>query len=103
MSLWLGRTFHSGFSLTTRIDGQVWRNIKGRDKSLNPALVPTARTDLRGGERANLVFDLEWRHHDKLFGMNQLMLELATPVYQNLDGPQLKTSYQGKISLQHMF
>ena len=43
------------------------------------------------------------RHHGQLFGMNQLMLELATPVYQNLDGPQLKTSYQGKISLQHMF
>lgn len=101
--LWLGRQLHPRLSLTARLAGQVWGDVHGRDRRLNPAMVPTARTDLRGGEQADLVFNIKWKNRSPRFGMNRFLLEAGVPVYQNLDGPQLRSRYRGKVSWQHMF
>ncbi len=86
-----------------RLDGRSWGNINGADPELNPMLVPTSRTDLRGGERVDLLFGFDliptavgWRNH-------RLGVEFGLPVYQKLDGPQPGVDYRVSIALQSVF
>ena len=65
-------------------------------------MVPTARTDLRAGKKVDL-----------LFGMNILVpnsnvqsvvsFEIGMPIYQKLDGPQLKSEYSFMVGTQFTF
>lgn len=75
-------------------------DVHGRDARLANALptptgygVPTAIPELRGGKRADLGFGLSFIGHEGLFLGHELGLELALPVWQNLDGPQLETDW----------
>ena len=48
---WVGKelaTFASGF---LKIEGEARQNYRGADRELNPNMVPTADTKLRGGEQ----------------------------------------------------
>ena len=102
-NLWLKRQLKPNLVAVTRLAGKAWRDISGRDKRLNPALVPTARADLRAGEQADLVFNLRWKSDSPQFGMNHFSVEAGVPVYQRLDGPQLKSRYYSIVSWRRMF
>jgi hypothetical protein len=55
-TLWFSRDFSPALSASLRMAGETWGDVDGVDPapSVNPAVVPTARTDLRGGTRADL-------------------------------------------------
>lgn len=103
LSAWGARKFNEYASASVRLDGKTWGNIDGADSDLNPAMIATARTDLRGGERVDLLVGINLiAPHGKLAG-NRLAIEAGMPIYQKLDGPQLETDYKLTIGWQMAF
>lgn len=98
---WLARRCGS-FSVSARIDGELWGDIDGADPELNPAMVPTARTDLRGGRRLDVGTGINWAPNGKLAG-HRLAAEFMVPVAQDLDGPQLETDWSLTSGWQYTF
>ena len=86
-----------------RFAWESWGDIRGRDPNLNTALVQTASTTLQGGQRADAIFGLNFIvPRGPLMG-NRLSVEGGLPVYQRLEGPQLKTNYFFTVSWQKTF
>ena len=81
-------------SLSAQIDGRGWGNIRGADSNLNPAMVPTADPNRRGGERVDLFFGLNLYIPEGTYEGNRVALDVGFPIYQSLDGPQLETDWQ---------
>ena len=52
---WLQRNWFRWLSTSARLKGSVWGNYSGADPSLNPAMVPTADPNLRGGSEIDLA------------------------------------------------
>ena len=92
MSHWLSVSLRSTWS--------IWGNVDGADPLLNPSLVPTADPNLRGGRRVDLGFGLNLLHPTSSF---RLAVEFLTPVYQNLNGPQLETDRSWVFGAQYTF
>lgn len=91
---WVATKINKYLSTSVRLDGQAWGNITGRDNDLNPAMVPTANTNLQRGRRLDLKFGVNLLAPQKSILKNQrLAVEVGFPVYQKLNGPQLKTSF----------
>ncbi len=80
-----------------RVDGRAWGNIDGADPDLDPALVPTADPNRRGGERVDLLFGLSLYQPKGTFKGHRLAVEGGLPIYQSLDGPQLETDWQFRV------
>jgi len=66
--------------------------------SVNPAMVPTARTDLRGGETVEAGFSLNF--YIPQASAFRIAVEGMVPVYRDLDGPQLETDWTLTAGLQ---
>lgn len=102
-SSWIVRTFSPVFSASLRLDGKAWGEIDGSDTELNPMMVPTARTDLRGGERIDVLLGMSYSLPKDSFGDSRLAVEAGAPIYQRLDGPQLETDYRFTAGFQYNF
>ncbi len=91
---WVAAKINNHVSLSLRADGQAWGNITGQDNDLNPRMVPTANTTLQRGRRLDLKLGVNLLAPNKKFLRNQrLAVEVGLPIYQKLNGPQLKTSF----------
>lgn len=82
---WLARDVSRRVAVTARLDAETWGDIDGSDSDLNPNMVPTADPDLRGGTRVDFGIGL-----NAMVGGATIGLDLAVPVHQDLDGPQLE-------------
>ncbi len=80
--------------MTGRLEQSYWGNVRGADAAMNPAMAPTARPDLRGGERLDLWFGLNRYVPEGALEGNRFSLEYGLPLTQALDGPQLETDGQ---------
>ncbi|MFT5041737.1 MAG: hypothetical protein ACI8TX_002714 [Hyphomicrobiaceae bacterium] len=91
LSVWGARQL-GAVSVSLRLDGELWGDIDGADSELNPAMVPTARPDLRGGRRLDAGIGVNWALSGIMAG-HRLAAEFLAPVAQHLDGPQLETDW----------
>jgi hypothetical protein len=101
--VWGARKLREYATASLRLEGKSWGNIDGEDPDLNPAMVPTARTDLRGGQRVDLLLGIDLIVPQGKLAGNRLAIEAGLPLYQNLDGPQLETDYRLTIGWQLAF
>lgn len=87
------------------MDWQFWGNISGADPALNPAIVPTADPNLRGGNRLDLLFGLNFLVPKglKFIKGQRFAIEMGFPIYQDLDGPQLETDFVLTAGWQYAF
>jgi hypothetical protein len=97
---WVGLPLARDVSVSVRGALASWGDIEGTDAaaSVNPMVVPTARTDLRGGTRFDAGLGLNWYVHRRS-GL-RLAAEVLKPVYQDLHGPQLETDYTIVVGVQ---
>ena len=97
---WWGRNVSRNFAASLRVQATNVGNIEGADAagSVNPAVVPTARTDLRGGTsvEAGLGFNFYFPGAKAL----RFAWEGLVPFYQSLDGPQLETDWRVVVGIQ---
>jgi hypothetical protein len=99
-TLWGARNFRRNLSGSLRLAYNGIGDIDGADPapSVNPDVVPTARTDLRAGNRIDAGLGLNI--YMPRYSAFRIALEGLMPVYQNLDGPQLETDWTILVGLQ---
>ena len=106
-STWAAYRHSDYLSASVRINGKSWNNISGRDRTFDMAvarnMVPTVRTDLRGGERAELGIGINFLQQNGMFKGHRLAVEFLLPFYQHLDGPQLEVDYAYTLGWQATF
>lgn len=92
-SFWASRKINQRWAFDMRLDSTLWGNIRGADPELNPAIVPTARPDLIGGNRLDYVIGLSFYVPEGALTGNRIHAEIGVPLYQSLNGPQLETDW----------
>lgn len=91
------------FSSSLRIDAVDWENIDGADPRLDPTLVPTADPDRRGGSRVNIGLGGNLSADTGVLADHRLAFEVAWPIEQDLDGPQLETDWTMLVGWQRVW
>lgn len=86
-------------TLSIRLKLLDWDNISGADTALNPMMVPTADVNLRAGTRADVLLGYNYQ----LTQATLIGFEVGSPVYQDLDGPQLETDLTLQLGVQYEF
>jgi hypothetical protein len=100
LNSWGAYRWADWISTSARFNWKQWFDIKRKDGQLpttigpqNLPLIPTAETDLRGGKRLDLMGGVNILFPEFMGLENHLNVEAGAPIYQHLDGPQLKQSY----------
>lgn len=97
---WWARLLGRNLSAAVRLVATRTGNIDGMDAapSVNPAMVPTARTDLRAGTAVEGGFSLNlYFPRARAFRVGA---EVLLPLVRDLDGPQLETDLTFVLGLQ---
>jgi len=89
-SFWGGRQMTHWLSLIARLDGDIWKNIKGADATLDPSTEPTKDPLLQGGRRLDLTFRANIHPPEGVLNGHAFFVDVVKPMYQSLDGPQLR-------------
>ena len=100
LSVWGARQLTDSLTMSVRADGEQWGNIRGADPMLDPMDEPTKNATLQGGKRLDLLLGVSLHPKVGILKGQQLFIEGGTPVYQTLDGPQLKRNWVARISWQ---
>jgi hypothetical protein len=83
---WIAKDLNDHLSLSLRVNYQDKDAIDGQNPVLNPSTIQTAVPALQEGERIDLSLGLNY-----LFGNgHRLAIEYASPIRQDLVGPQLE-------------
>jgi hypothetical protein len=90
---WAGYTWTPGITTTFRVCGTTQGHIDGFDPLINGPAVPTNPL-FYGGQRVELFGG--GSIDGKLIGIDNalILVEAGAPVYQNLNGPQIKKDWQ---------
>ncbi len=109
-SLWLSKKLSDSISISGRVSGETWGDIKGSDDKISQTLmpmgmgpfpsVPTALPNLRGGSRISFSVGANYYIRSGFAQGHRLALEVGVPIYQKLDGPQLETDWTGTLGWQ---
>ena len=102
MTAWAAYPLNPSLSLSARLAYEDWDDIDGADPDLNPMMVPTARTDLRGGNRLDAGLGANLYIRNGVLSGNRIALEILAPIHQDLDGPQLETDLIWTLGLQRV-
>jgi hypothetical protein len=100
-TLWTGVRVFSGVSTSLRMEWRKQNNIEGFDRTLRPGFDPSENHKARGGERITVSPGLSL-DIPQLNGQ-RISIEAGIPVYQRLDGPQLKQNWTLKTAWQWVF
>lgn len=107
VTTWVAHDFNASFSGSLSLEWKDWDNIDGADPGLSSVvttgmgdrqLVPTAFTNLRGGERLNMGVGVNFKGNGQSLGV-----AFSAPIYQHLDGPQLEMDWMTTIGWRLMF
>lgn len=98
ITAWGAYNWNSMFSLSLRFEYSSWQDVDANNAS-SGNMIPTARADLRAGRRLDIALGGNILFH----GGFRLAAEVALPVYQNLDGPQLETDLTARLGAQFAF
>jgi hypothetical protein len=100
---WIARKLNDSTSLSGRLNGHVIGNIFGSDQQLNPNLVPSNNPNLQAGQQLNILFGLNYVIPGGFLRGQRLGVEGGIPVYQWLEGPQIRQTYQIWTNLTILF
>jgi len=98
---WLSYLINPGFSVSARLQAYDRDNISGLDPLIR-APVQTADPNHQGIERIDAAIGINLLGSQSLIG-HRISLEFATPIDQDLDGPQLETEWQFTLGYQYAF
>lgn len=87
-TIWGAMKLSDSVSTSLRLSATSWGDIDGRDPLIRGP-VPTANPDLRGGERVDLFYGINYLFQGGALKGHRLAVEAGIPLHQDLDGPQL--------------
>jgi len=102
---WGARKLGKVFSVSLRLDGQMWEDIDGNDNRLSATMFPAPTFDpsLQAGERINASVGINALIPSGILKGQRFAAEIGTPVYERLDGPRLGTDYRFTLGWQYGF
>jgi len=103
ITTWIAHPIGENVSISARVSYAHWGDIDGADSGLNPMMVPTARTDLRGGSEVSGFIGLNYFRTTGPLTGNRIALEYGKVLDRDLDGPQLGTSDTVTLAWQYAF
>jgi hypothetical protein len=90
--------------LSLRLIGNYRGDITGADDRLNPMMVPTADPDNYGFRKISGAIGINLiNQNEGKFKNHRLAAEASFPLYQDLNGPQLKDDYRLTLGWQYAF
>lgn len=109
---WYGRRWYDWLNTAFRLDWQQWSDPTGEDSLV--ALLAASGTsdavnspayvaDLQGGRRLDALFSLDFYIGGGMLEGTRLAIEGGLPIYQSLDGPQLRAQWLLSAGLQYAF
>jgi len=101
LTAWGARKWTDWLSTAFRADWRQWFNYSGGDPLLNPRLVPTADSERRGGRRLDLGLSFNLLAPRGWPKGLRFSAEALAPVYQSLDGPQLRSRWRVVAGIQY--
>lgn len=81
-----------------RLAAAKWGKIKGQDPAIDPMMSPDGDPKAQGGKRVDALVGIDI----KPVNNHLVKFEVGAPVYQNLNGPQLKTQWLFSLGYQYM-
>lgn len=100
---WVGVKASDWLSFSVRIEGAVVEKIEGTDPDLNPLMVITADTDNSGGNFINSGIGFNTYVPDGALKNLRFGFEFGFPLYQDLNGVQLKNKETLSFGVQYSF
>ncbi|MDO5970120.1 transporter [Flavivirga aquimarina] len=100
---WLAAKAGDNLSVSLRLEGLLVDEIDGASSDLNPMMVTTADTANSGGTYINSGIGLNYLVTNGGLKGLRFAAECATPLYQDLNGIQLKQNYNLTFGLQYAF
>ena len=93
---WLSRKITTSVAVSTRLEVQSWKDYDGHDDDLEAMKMmnPVADSELRSGTRADVYLGLTYLFTEGALKNQNFSIEVGTPVFQNIDGPNLETDYK---------
>ncbi|MFS4454649.1 transporter [Maribacter sp. 2304DJ31-5] len=100
---WLAAKAADWLSFSVRLEGLNVREINGADPNLNPAMVITADTDNSGGNYLNSGIGFNTYIPSGSLKNLRFGFEFGIPIYQDLNGIQLKNKETVTAGFQYSF
>lgn len=100
---WFAVKANNWISFSARLEGVFVEGIKSANPDLNPNMIITANTSNSGGEFINSGLGVNFYVPKGPFKNLRLGLEYAEPLFQNVNGIQLKTEETFTAGLQYAF
>jgi hypothetical protein len=92
---WISPKISDNFSPSLRVDAMRWGNVVGQDSRIDPTANPESDPNLQGGTQVNLMLGLNFGVGlDEEGRGHRFSVEGGVPIYQNLNGPQLRESWR---------
>ncbi len=98
---WIAAKAGDNLSISIRLEGVLIDEIDGSSNLLNPMMVTTADTLNSGGTFINSGFGLNYMIKNGSLKGLRFATECSTPLYQDLNGIQLKQNYNLTFGLQY--
>ena len=102
VTAWGSYLWTSALSTSLRLKGRTIGKIDGMDARVT-APVQTADPNAQGGERIDLSIGMNLAGQSGILRGHRLAFEIGTPIYQDLNGPQLETDVFFMIGWQFAF
>ncbi len=100
---WYAYRWHTFFSSSLRTQFLMNEKIHGFDEGIYPFTEPAANTENYGGERMNVFLGTQFNLKRGFWRHTRLGVEYGLPVYENLNGIQMKTSQIFNVNLSLSF
>ena len=98
-NLWAGRDITEKLRATLRFQATNEEDYHGQSSRINPNMIPTADSELRGRFRLDVFPGLDYLITDS----NRIAFEVGLPAYERVDGVNLETDYTVNVTLQTSF
>ncbi len=99
---WLSYRAAQWASLSGRVRGRTTGRIHGIDDAIMGP-VQTANPDFQGGDRVDLIGGVNFVATHGGFAGHRIGIEIGTPIYQNLNGPQMAADWFATVGWQKAF
>ncbi|MCY3720945.1 MAG: transporter [Candidatus Poribacteria bacterium] len=101
---WGERRINDWISIGSRLLFSHEGNIHGSHPDLNPKMSPSHRSDFRGGTRLDIALSSNLLvPTGNPLGGQRFAVEFIRPIYENLTGTQLKTTWRLLLGWQYAF
>ena len=102
LTAWGSYLWNNAFSTSLRFKGRTLGKIDGMDPRIT-APVQTADPNAQGGDRIDISLGFNLAGQSGFLRGHRIAFEIGTPIYQDLNGPQLETDLFFMVGWQFAF